>query len=72
MWLAGNASRVPLPRNHKLEASFEVFVTENIATVTKPDRITDNIYSVIQRAAQNGPTLSHLIPYVRHGWPESN
>ena len=71
MWLADTLSRAPLPRKLRPDANFEVFVTENIETITKPDRITDHTYSVIQQATERDPILSHLIPYIQHGWPRS-
>ena len=36
MWLADTLSRAPLPREHAQVDSFEVFVTENIQTTSKP------------------------------------
>ena len=70
MWLANTTSEEPLPQNYTLYTSFEVYFTENIATVNKPDWITDHTYSVIQLATQNDPALSHLFPYIQHWWPE--
>ena len=70
MWLADTLSRAPLPREQAQVDSFEVFVTENIQVTSKPERITDHTHSVIQRATQDDPILSHIIPYIQHGWPD--
>ena len=63
-------SRAPLPREQAQVDSFEVFVTENIQITSKPERITDHTHSVIQRATQEDPILSRIIPYIQHGWPD--
>ena len=70
MWLADTLSRAPLPREQAQVDSFEVFVTKNIQITSKSKRITDHTHSVSQRATQDDPILSRIIPYIQHGWPD--
>ena len=70
MWLADALSRAPLPRNFKSDDKFEVFASE-IPLENKPDRISDHTFKLIQTSTCTDPILSHLIPYITHGWPET-
>ena len=70
MWLADTLSRAPIPRKQAHIDSFEVFIAETIQLTSKPEHITDHTHSIIQRATQEDPVLSRIIPYVQHGWPD--
>ena len=70
MWLADTLSRAPLPRNLESSDKFEIFASEVAITETKPERITDPTFDLIKQATNEDPILCHLIPYIRHGWPE--
>ena len=70
MWLADTLSRAPLPREHKPCAEFDVFTADTCETANKPDRILDHTFKLIQLATAADPVLSHLAPYIQHGWPD--
>ncbi len=69
MWLADTLSRAPLKRHETSIPEFEVFAADYMNTDSKPDRIEDHTFRLIQRATADDPVLSHLIPCIRHGWP---
>ena len=43
---------------------------DTINTEHRPGRILDHTYEEIKTATAEDPLLSHLIPYITHGWPE--
>ena len=70
MWLADTLSRAPLSRTHQTDRDFEIFALDTINTEHRPGRILDHTYEEIKTATAEDPLLSHLIPYITHGWPE--
>ena len=70
MWLADTLSRAPLSHTHRTDRDFEIFAMDTINTEHRPGRILDHTYEEIKTATAEDPLLSHLIPYITHGWPE--
>ena len=70
MLLADTLSRAPVSSVFKPDHNFEVFSADTLNTDNKPDRITDRTLELIKRATRDDPVLSHLIPYIQHGWPD--
>ena len=71
MWLADTLSRAALPSVTAVQVpKLEIFMTELEATTNKPDRVVDHTFQLIRRATVEDAILSHIVPYIVHGWPE--